>query len=76
MKKNGLGGKNIQKLVKWLVPSLASVEENNHHELIVINRLMTDNIYYYSQLTHLTISFSDAACTFILLYMCSIFSKI
>ena len=22
---------------------------------------MTDNIYYYSQLTHLTISFSDAA---------------
>jgi hypothetical protein len=33
-------------------------------------------IYYYSQLTHLTISFSDAACTFILLYMCSILSKI
>jgi hypothetical protein len=63
-------------LVKWLVPSLASVEENNHHVLIVINRLMTDNIYYYSQLTHLPISFSDAVCTFILLYMCSILSKI
>jgi hypothetical protein len=25
--------------VKWLVLSLASVEENNHHVLIVINRL-------------------------------------
>ena len=29
------------------------MEENNHHVLIVINRLMRDNIYYYSQLTHL-----------------------
>ena len=30
----------------WFLP--ASVEENNHHVLIVINRLMTDNIYYVS----------------------------
>jgi hypothetical protein len=59
-----------------LVPSLASVEENKYNVLIVINRLMTHNIYYYSQLTHLTISFSDAACTFILLYMCSILSDL
>jgi hypothetical protein len=36
----------------------------------------THNIYYYSQLTHLTISFSDAVCTFILLYMCSILSDL
>ena len=60
MKKKWLGRIKHTK-VKWLVPSLASVEENNHHVLIVINRLMTDNIYYYSLLTHLTISFSDAA---------------
>ena len=61
MKKKWLGRIKHTK-VKWLVPSLVSVEENNHHVLIVINRFMTDtcNIYYYSRLTHLTISFSDA----------------
>ena len=60
--------------VKWLVPSLVSVEENNHHVLIVINRLMTDNSYYYSQLTHLTISFSDAA-VYLYYYTCVVYSQ-
>jgi hypothetical protein len=44
MKKKWLGRIKHTK-VKWLVPSLTSVEENNPHVLIAINRLMTDNIF-------------------------------
>jgi hypothetical protein len=35
---------------------------------------MTDNIYYYSQLTHLTISFSDAA-VHLYYYTCVVYSQ-